>query len=137
MTAALRLHQRLFALLGLLSLLCAVLLQGRPYIRCTLDGTLHFATCCQAAHWDDGRAFDDASCCEQIERADLAPAAPSSPSPPLPSPDAAPPLPPAFPALLALAAPPPAPLPERPPARAGPPPPPTARRLARLARLLS
>jgi hypothetical protein len=136
-TAALRLRQRLFAFLGLLSLLCAVLLQGRPYIRCTLDGTLHFVACCQAARWDDGRAFDDASCCELIERADLAPAASPSPSLPLPLPDAAPPLPPVLPALLALAAPPPAPLPGRPPARAGPSPPSTARRLARLARLLS
>jgi hypothetical protein len=130
------LRQHLIALVGLLAVLCAVLLRGQPYAGCAVDGVLHFSACCQLTRWEDGQAFDDASCCTYQERPDLAPA---FPSPPQPDRGAPPPGGPALLALsppLALAAPPPPPAPGRPPARA-PPPPPLARRLALLARLLS
>ncbi|MCU0656494.1 MAG: hypothetical protein MUF64_14970 [Polyangiaceae bacterium] len=132
------LRRRLIALVGLLAVLCAVLLRGQPYARCAVDGVLHFSACCQLTRWEDGQAFDDASCCTYQERPDLAPAFPGGPSLDLTA--ALPP--PGGPALRALspplarAAPPPTPAPGRPPARA-PPPPPLARRLALLARLLS
>jgi hypothetical protein len=133
------LPRHLALLLTLLSLLCAGFLQGLPYVRCSLDGTLHFVACCQAAHWEDGQAFDEPSCCEHLERPDLAPAT-SSPAP-VPRMPLLAVVPPSWPAVVVrwrlLRVAPPAPVAERPPVRAGPEPPSMGRRLARLSRLLT
>lgn len=129
---------RAVAFLGLLSILAVVVLRGQPYIYCTFDHLLHFTTCCQTAHWEDGQAFDEPVCCENQPRADLASAA--IPTPLLLSFGVAS-LPPSFDplptfVLLRWVAAPVAPHAIRPPARA-PPPLSTARRLARLSRLLT
>lgn len=131
------LRARFAALLSLIALLLAAVMQGRGYVRCAMDGSLHLVACCQVAPWLDGQAFDDPACCEQLTNPSLAPAGPRvSPLLDLAA------LPPALP-LPGVRA----PLPDRvvfpppvappPPARAGPPPPPIARRLAALSRLLS
>lgn len=133
-----RLSARLSALLALVALLLAALLQGRPYVRCAMDGALHLVACCQVTAWQDGQAFDDPACCETLVHDAVAPSTPPERLAPLALLALVPPAPLVVPpAPLAWVAPPRPPRAEPPPSRAGPPPPPLAHRLARLSRLLS